>query len=124
MKDRVVSGVQTGKEDLAGRLEDVAQAVHRSGEQLEGHQNGLAGLVEKGADELAALANTVRTNDLRGLMGNLEDLAHRQPALFVGAAMAAGFALVRLGRVAAAGASSADLPHVPPQLSGPSRERE
>lgn len=123
-RSRLASGVQAEKDDLAGRLQDVAQAVHRSGEQLEGHQDWLANLVEKGADELGALANTVRTNDLRGLMSSLEDLAHRQPALFVGAAMATGFAMVRLGRVAASGASRADLPTLPPALSGGSRERE
>jgi hypothetical protein len=123
-RNRLESGVQEGKDDLAGRLEDAAHAVHRSGEQLEGHQDWLAGLVEKGADELGALANTVRTNDLRALMSSLEALALRQPALFVGAAMATGFALVRFGRVAASGASRADLPNVPPALSGGSHERE
>lgn len=123
VRDRVAAGVQQGKDDLAGRLEDVARAVHRSGEQLEGHQDWLASLVERGAAELRVLAGTVRTNDLGGLMGGLQDLARRQPALFAGAAMAAGFALVRLGRVAAAGASREDLPHLPPSVA-PEASRE
>ncbi len=111
--NRASSAARAQKEGLAGRLDDMAQAVHRSGEQLEGHQDWIAGLVERGADELSALANTLRTNDLRSLMSNLENLARRQPALFVGASLAAGFALARVGRVVAAGASSADLPHMP-----------
>ncbi len=111
--NRAASAAQAQKEGLAGRLDDMAQAVHRSGEQLEGHQDWIAGLVERGADELSTLANTLRTNDLRSLMSNLEDLARRQPALFVGASLAAGFALARVGRVVASGASSADLPHAP-----------
>ncbi len=113
VEDRVGATAQSQKEGLADRLQDVAEAVHRSGEQLEGHQDWIAGLVEKGADELTTLANTLRTNDLRSLMGSLEDLARRQPALFVGASLAAGFALARVGKVAAAGASRADLPHLP-----------
>ena len=112
VKDNVASTAQAGKDGLAGRLEDVAQAVHRSGEQLEGHQDWIAGLVERGADELATLAETLRTNDLRSLMSNLQDLARRQPALFTGASLAAGFALARVGKVAISGASRADLPHV------------
>jgi hypothetical protein len=40
-------------------------------------------------------------------MGKLQDLARRQPPIFVGAAMAAGFAAVRVGKVAAAGATKA-----------------
>ncbi len=112
VKDRVASGAQTQKGQLADRLEDMAQAVHRSGEQLEGHQDWIAGLVERGADELGALARTLRTDDLQGILGNLGRLAQQQPALFAGASLAAGFALARVGRVAVAGASKTDLPHV------------
>ena len=113
MKERATSAAANHKSDLADKLDDVAQAVHRSGEQLEGHQDWMAGLVERGADELASLASTLRGNDLKGLLGSLQDLARRQPAVFVGASMAAGFALVRLGKVAAAGVSREDLPKMP-----------
>ena len=111
--DKVSATAQAQKDSLAGRLEDVAAAVHRSGEQLEGHQDAIAKLVERGADELAALAGALRTNDLRTLLGNIEDFSRRQPALFVGATLAAGFALTRLGRVAVAGGSRSDLPQMP-----------
>ena len=105
---------------MADQLEDVTKAVHRSGEQLEGHQDFVAHLVERGAAELSTLASTLRSNHLRGLMGNLQDLAQRQPALFAGASLAAGFALARVGKVAVAGASKADLPTMP----GTDHERE
>jgi len=107
VKGRVLSAAEGGKDDVADRLADAAGAVHRSGEQLEGHQDWLAQLVERGADELGNLATTVRSNDLRGLIGKLQEIARQQPVLFVGAAMAAGFASARLGKVAIAGASRA-----------------
>ena len=110
VRDRAASGAKIRKDQLADRLEDMAQAVHRSGEQLEGHQDWIAGLVERGADELGALARTLRTSDLQGIMGNLGRLARQEPALFAGASLAAGFALARVGRVAVAGASRTDLP--------------
>jgi light-regulated signal transduction histidine kinase (bacteriophytochrome) len=113
MQDRVAASANEGKDGLAARLDDLAGAVHRSGEQLEGHQDWIAKLVESGADELGRLASSLRSNDLQGMLGKLEDLARRQPAVFVGAAMAAGFAAVRLGKVAAAGASRDDLPAMP-----------
>ena len=115
--ERLTSGAEAQKENLAERLDDVAKAVHRSGEQLEGHQDWIATLVERGADELGTLANTLRSNDLQGLMGGLQDLARRQPALFAGASLAAGFALARVGKVAVSGASQADLPKVPEVVS-------
>ena len=113
VSERAASVVDSQKESLAGRLDDIAKAVHRSGEQLEGHQDWVANLVERGADELGAFADAMRTNDLQALFGNLQGLARRQPALFVGASLAAGFALARVGRVAVSGASRADLPTLP-----------
>lgn len=113
MKEKASAIASTQKDNLADKLADVARAVHRSGEQLEGHQDFVAHLVERGAAELSILANTLRSNDLRGLMGNLQDLAQRQPALFAGASLATGFALARVGKIAVAGASKADLPKMP-----------
>ena len=115
---RVTSSAEAGKNDVAMQIDDMAKAVHRSGEQLEGHQDFLAKLVERGADELSGLAATLRSNDLQGLSTKLQTLARQQPALFVGAALAAGFAAVRFGKVAASGATQADLPHVPENLHG------
>ena len=89
------------KADLAERLETVAKAVHKSGEQLEDQSDWVAKLVEQGADELTSLAGTLRSNDLQSLLGNLGGLARRQPALFVGASIAVGFALTRVGLLAA-----------------------
>lgn len=113
VKQQAAAAATTQKDGLADRLEDVAKAVHRSGEQLEGHQDWIAGLVERGADELGALASTLRTNDLQSLLGEVGSLARRQPALFAGLSLAVGFALARIGRVAVAGASQADLPTMP-----------
>jgi hypothetical protein len=89
------------KQNAADSLKRTADALHRSGEQLEGEQDTIARLVERGADELGALADTLRNNDFRGLVGTLGNMARRQPALFIGATMAAGFALARVGRLAA-----------------------
>ncbi|HEX4507200.1 MAG TPA: hypothetical protein VH722_15830 [Alphaproteobacteria bacterium] len=107
------SAAADGKDQIADRLEDAAKAIHKSGEQLEGQQDWLAGLVERGADELSGFAATLRGNDIQGLMGSLEDLARRQPAVFVGAAIAAGFAMTRLGKLAASGLTNDDLPELP-----------
>ncbi len=114
--EQAISVAETQKVNLAERLEDVANAVHKSGEQLEGHQDWVAKLVEQGADELSALATTLRTNDLQSLLGDLGSLARRQPALFVGASMAAGFALTRIGRLAI---SSTPAPATPPSQPHP-----
>jgi hypothetical protein len=113
VRTQALSTAEDQREGLAEQIGDVADALHRTGEQFKGNQEWIAHLVERGAGELGTLAETLRTNDLQGLMGKLQDLAKRQPAVFVGAAMAAGFATVRLGKVAVAGATKSDLPTLP-----------
>jgi hypothetical protein len=116
--DKASSIAEDQKSQFADKLEDVAKAVHRSGAQLEGHQDWVAHLVERGAAELSSLATTLRSNDLQGLLGELGNLARRQPALFVGASMAAGFALTRVGRLAASAPAQA-APPAPAATSEP-----
>lgn len=114
LKDKTLHAVETGKDSIADRLEDMAGAVYRSGAQLEGHGGDmLAHLIERGAAEMGVLAKTLRTNDLQALFRELGGFASRQPALFVGASIAAGFALTRVGRIAVSGATQADLPTMP-----------
>lgn len=98
VKSQLGAAAEARGEQIADTLEEAAEAVKHSGEQLEGHQDWIAGLVENGAEELKSLAASVRDKNFDGLLTHFEDLARRQPAVFVGAAMAAGFALVRLGK--------------------------
>jgi hypothetical protein len=106
IKSELGSAAEARGEEIADELEDAAEAVKRSGEQLKGHQDWIADLVEGGAEELRALAASVRDKNFDGLVSHFEDLARRQPAIFVGAAMAAGFALVRLGKAGLSGQSA------------------
>jgi len=97
---------ETQKDGIAERLEGVAGVLHRSGEELGEKEAWLAQFIERGADELTGFAKTLRSNNLKSLLGNIEGLGRRQPALFMGASVAAGFALARVGRIAVTGTSS------------------
>ena len=119
VKDGAVSAAEAQKGRLADQVDSLAQSIHRSGEQLEGEQDWIAKLVERGADELGSLANTLRTNDLQSLVGSLDGLARRQPALFLGASVVAGFALARVGKVAVAGSSPSTAAPTPQPFPSP-----
>ena len=97
---------ETQKDGIADRLEGVAGALHRSGQDLREKEAWLAQLIDKSADEMTSFAATLRSNDFNSLLGNMQRLARRQPALFMGASVAAGFALARVGRIAVVAASS------------------
>ena len=113
VKDKALAAVSDQKEGLADRLDDLAQAVHKSGEQFAGQQDWIASAIERGAAELGALATSLRQNDVASLLGQAKSIAQRQPALFIGASLAAGFAVARLGKIVAADVSSDDLPTMP-----------
>lgn len=112
-KEQVAGKVEASKEGLADQLEGLAETVHRSGEQFAGKQDWIAQAIDGGAQELTSLAQALRENDLSSLLSQVQSFAKRQPGVFVGASLAAGFALARLGKVVAADVSRDDLPTMP-----------
>lgn len=113
VQDKALAAANEQKEGLAGRIDELASAVHKSGEQFAGQQDWIASAIEHGAAELGSLASSLRENDLSSLLGQIKSLARRQPALFVGVSLAAGFAVARLGKIVAADVSRDDLPSMP-----------
>lgn len=111
--DKAVAAAGDQKDAVADRIDDLAKAVHQSGAQFAGQQDWIASAIERGASELGSLATSLRDNDLTSLIGQVRSLARRQPALFVGASLAAGFAVARLGKLVAADVSRDDLPNMP-----------
>ena len=113
VQDKAVAAANEQKEGLADQIEGLAQSVHKSGEQFAGQQDWIAGAIDRGANELSTLANALRENDLGSLYGQVRSLARQQPALFIGACLAGGFALARVGKLVAADVSRDDLPTMP-----------
>lgn len=112
-RQKLTGALDGQKGAAADMVAQLAQTVKRSGKQFEGQQDWIARAVARGAAELDTLATTLRDRDVGDLAGEVRRFARRQPALFVGAAAAAGFAVARLGRLAAADLSRADLPTIP-----------
>ena len=98
VQDKAVAAANEQKQGLADQIEGLAQSVHKSGEQFAGQQDWIAGAIDRGANELSSLANALRENDLGSLYGQVRSLARQQPALFIGACLAGGFALARVGK--------------------------
>lgn len=102
----VVSAVRQGladkaeeqKDGVADRIGAIADRAHSTADELRDREAWLAGLIDRGARELDGFADAVRHRDISTMWGSLESFGRRQPALFMGAAVAAGFALTRLVR--------------------------
>lgn len=80
----------------AGGLGQLAGAVHKAADQLDGEGNTtVASFAHSAADGLERLAGSLRKKDLDGVLNDVQDFARRQPVAFFGAAMVAGFLAVR-----------------------------
>jgi hypothetical protein len=113
IKDKAAAAVTGQKDGLADRIDDLAKTVHTSGDQFAGKQDWVASAIERGATELGSLASSLRQNDLGSLLTQVNSLARKQPALFVGASLVAGFAVARLGKIVVSDVSRDDLPTLP-----------
>jgi len=80
-KDRAADTVG----NLAGALRDAAQ----------GKDERAAHMADWAADGLERVSNTLRSNDLNGMMRQVESFARSQPVAFFFAAAAAGFLATR-----------------------------
>ena len=99
--DQAVRGMESGKNRASQQFAETADSVRQSADQLrDRQQTWLADLLDRGAEQLDHVSETLRSNDLQGLLNQLDSFARRQPAVFAGASMIAGFALARMARVA------------------------
>ena len=95
-KDRARSAMDERKEGLAQDVGDFAHALRASASDLEEHNKAyVAHYVQQAASSVEQIADTLQRQDLTDLMRRTEDFARRQPGLFIGGAVAAGFALAR-----------------------------
>ena len=91
---RAVAGEQ--KNLAADRVTGFADALrHASSDLDEQGQSMVSGVVRQAADGLERVSGAMRSNDVDDLVGTIEDFARRQPAVFIGSAVLAGFGIAR-----------------------------
>jgi hypothetical protein len=120
---RAHSAIDERRQGLAQDVEDVAHALRASAHDLEGRDKAyVARYVQQAAGSIEQIAGTLQRQDLGDLARQVEDFARRQPGLFIGGSIAAGFALARFlkssseRRVHGAG-SHASYPAASPQAA-------
>ena len=84
------------KDRVADRLSEVARAMHDTGRTLTQHNATAARYAQTWASRVEGVADSVKEKSASELVSQTEAFARRQPALFVGTAVAAGFLLARV----------------------------
>ena len=96
VRDGASSQISQQKERATDGLSSLARAVRQSTQSLRDNQQGtVAQYVERAADRIEQFSTTLRERDLKDLMHDAERFARRQPAVFIGAAFAAGVLAAR-----------------------------
>jgi hypothetical protein len=95
-KDTAREKLGEHKHTAASSVGQVAEALRTSARELQDKdQPMVARLANGAADGLQRISTRLEGRDLDALVHDAESLARRQPAVFFGAAVAAGFLAVR-----------------------------
>jgi hypothetical protein len=96
-KESARSTLSEQQRSAAGGIGDFAGALRKAADELEqgGKQAGAARYAKVAADGLEQVAGTLRSKDLDSMVHEVESFARKQPAMFFGAAIAAGFLAMR-----------------------------
>ena len=94
-KDKVEAAVSQRKSLGADYIGSIAQATGRAAREFEAELPQAAHYIRQTSEQIQGVADTVRQRDVRELVGEVQDFARRQPTLFFGGAVVAGFAALR-----------------------------
>ena len=90
-----------GREMAAEGIDKVAQTVRRISTDMQTDQPQIANAALTAADQAEKVAQYLRQTDARQIIGNVEDVARRQPLIFLGGAFLLGVAASRFIKAAA-----------------------
>jgi hypothetical protein len=94
-KDKVESEVTRQKSVGSDYIESIAQATERAAKEFESDLPQAAHYIHQASEQIQGIADNVRERDVRELIGEVQELARRQPTLFFSGAVLVGFAALR-----------------------------
>jgi hypothetical protein len=89
------------KRSAADRVDEIAQAIERTGAQFSENEPTLADLANRLATTVGNLATRLREGSFDDLVDDTRAFARRNPGLFIAGGVLAGLALVRFAKASA-----------------------
>jgi ElaB/YqjD/DUF883 family membrane-anchored ribosome-binding protein len=90
-RDRATSSLSESRHEAADRIGGIAGAFRSTSHHLRSENHaGVANLTDSLAEQVERLSSYLRDHDLRAVRDDIENLARRQPAIAIGAALALG----------------------------------
>jgi hypothetical protein len=99
-KEAAASTVEKGAEQARSSAESAAYALRRAADDVEPDNRWIGSALRKSAEGVERAARSLEGGDISRTVDDLNGFARRNPALFLGASLAVGFALARVGKTA------------------------
>lgn len=107
VQEQTKSVVMNQKSRAADNLHGMADGFRQMSEQMrEKDQNYLSQYIDRAADQIERVSEYMRESDINDLIDDAQQLARRQPAIFVGGAFALGFLMARFLKSSSRGTGS------------------
>jgi len=103
--DKLVSAMEQQKAAGADFVRGMAGAMRRAANEF-GEVPQAAQYIRLAADQIDSVSDAFRRRDLNQLVADVQDFARRQPTAFMGAAVLAGFAVMRFLKTSTANAAT------------------
>lgn len=90
-RQKATENLSHQKERATSQLDSVTSALHTTSDSLrDQQQDSIASIVDSAADQVERLSSYVRSRSVGELMDDVQDVARREPALFIGGAAMLG----------------------------------
>ena len=104
--DLGIQQADRGRTQAAEGIDQVAQSIRRVSTDMQTEQPAIANAAMTAADQAERVAQYLRQTDARQIISTVEDVARRQPILFIGGALLVGIAASRFIKAAGGGQST------------------
>ncbi len=99
-KDAAMQKANEGAERVASSAQSTASALRRAADDVQEENAWIGKALRKSADGLDQATRSLAGGDVSRGISDLNAFARRYPAIFLGASVALGFALARVGKTA------------------------
>lgn len=99
-KDAAIEKLEQGGARVSNSAHTAASALRHAADEVAGDNPWIGSALRKSADGLERATQSLSGGDINRVLGDLNGFARSQPAVFLGASMAIGFALARVGKTA------------------------
>jgi hypothetical protein len=100
IKDKAMETAESVQHNAADQARTAANALRDTAGNLDGDLPWMKTALNKTADGFDRLTSALNRGDVGQCLNAVTEFARRQPALFLGLSVAAGFALARVGKTA------------------------